>query len=211
MEPILSVVCDEPGGEIERNVYPFILNDDNLAAFWTKASKYPYIFGRPTPPSQEEFFRMYFSVDPLTGQLRTENLIWVIDDYVGAMVLSNIYFPHDALVHFTFFDGRLKGRAPVLREMIKYVFDTYGLLRLSAEIPAYIVKANKVKENVLNFISDQVGLIFEGRKRKSVWYKSPKMETPEKFDVLLYGITIEDVEKWEHQKPKLLVAEQPSQ
>lgn len=207
MDPILSVVCNEPEGEVRRYVYPFVLNDTALENFWLRASKYPYIFGRPTPPSQEEFFRMYFNVDPHTGAVTTDNLIWVIDDYVGAMVLSNIYYPHDASMHFTFFDGRLKGRAPILKEMIKYVVDTYGLLRLSAEIPTYIVKSNRVRENVLNFISNEVGLFLEGRKRKSVWYQGPKMEIPEKFDVLLYGITIEDVEKWELQKPKLSVAE----
>jgi hypothetical protein len=202
MKPILFVKCYDPSKkkDVEHKITPFILSDESIAKFWNSARQYPHLFGRAVPPTQAEFLKLYFSVG-VDGLLYTDHLIWVVDDFRGIIALTNISYPDDALMHFTFFDGRLRGRAPLLREMIQYVFREFDLYRLSAEIPTYVTSKTKSGSGLLKFISHEVGLKLEGRKEKAVQYTG-KDGTTDRFDVLLYGITSEDMKQWELQRQK---------
>lgn len=197
-EPILRVVCIEKGEEVERSIYPFVFTRENIQKFWDNARKYPQIFGKTMMDDMGEFLNMFFYIDH-NGLWQTNNLFFVVDDFVGIIAVTNIYHPEDALIHFTFFDGRLKGRETLLQEMIRYGFDVYGFHRLTAEIPCYASSA------VLKFVSDKLQLVLEGRRRKSVVWKG------ERFDVLLYGVIPEDIKKWDSQRHKQLVVEQQVQ
>lgn len=197
MEPILSVVCNEPSGPIERHVTKFVFSEENIKKFYEQSQKFPKIFGRTTAATIEEFLDMFFFLDK-DGFWQTNNLFYIVDDFVGVLSLTNIYHPHDALMHFTFYDRRLKGRNELLREMIKYVIREYEFNRLSCEIPTYAPKT------VLHFVSEHLGLVLEGKRRKSV----PSLKDPEELmDVLLYGVTKGDIEQWERQKLKQSVVE----
>jgi RimJ/RimL family protein N-acetyltransferase len=188
--PILVVECNEPNKTVVRSVRPFVLDKDSGARLWQEASKFPRIFNNVDTSSAPEFLDAFFKWDEVRQEAVTDSLLWVVDDFVGIFSLTNIYHPDDALMHFTFFDKRFRGRAELIREMIKYVFLTYGFHRLSAEIPAYASKG------VLKFITEAVGLFPEGRKRKAIPFHD------ERADLLLYGIAKEDIDSWEAQKQK---------
>jgi RimJ/RimL family protein N-acetyltransferase len=192
MEPLLIVSCEEKNKIVERKVYPFVATKENIFTFWEQASKYPYIFGMKNNGSIEDFLNIFFSEDD-RGFWRTEHLFYVVDDFVGVLALTNIYYPYDALMHFTFFDGRLRGRETIIRGMIEYVFDKYKFNRLSAEIPCVV---RDEKSSLPKFVSERVGLILEGKKRKAMEFKDSLC------DVLMYGITQEDIRKWDSQKPR---------
>lgn|SRR3990167_1297163 len=222
MEPILSCTCNEPEGIVERHVYPFVFSEENIKKFWDNVRKYPKIFGKDTVGDIEDFLDMFFFVDQ-NGFWKTEHLFFIIDDFVGTLALTNIYHPYDALMHFTFYDGRLKGREELLREMIKYVINYYGFHRLSAEIPCYAPKnlvrfvngwyekidANGKVREIINPVGDKsslvrkgIGLVLEGRRRKSLFDLKGDL-----VDVLLYGVTQEDIKEWEPQRQVQLEAE----
>lgn len=190
MSPILVVECKEPDKTVVRSVRPFELTNANGIRFWEEASKFPRIFNTIPTANAPEFLDAFFKWDEVRQQAVCDSLLWVVDDFVGVFSLTNIYHPDDALMHFTFFDKRIRGREELVREMIKYVFDSYGFHRLSAELPAY---ASKV---VLKFITDKVGLNLEGRKKKAIQLNG------DRADILLYGITKEEVESWEEQRQK---------
>lgn len=195
MEPIIVVECKEPDGVIERKVYPFVLTQENGLKFWQQAKKFPRFYERVNTESAQEFLDAFFKYDPFRQEATSEALLWVIDDFVGVFSLTNIYHPEDAIAHFTFFDKRTKGRGPLIQGMIKWVFDNYGFNRLSVEIPAY---ASKI---LFKFLDEEVGLVLEGRKRKALKYRDKPA------DIILYGITPEDIEIWERRKQKQLGAE----
>jgi hypothetical protein len=189
------VNCKEPKGDVERSIYPFVFSEENVRKFWNQAKKYPQIFGKDTIGDIEDFLNMFFYLDG-EGLWQTNNLFYVVDDFVGMLSLTNIYHPTDALMHFTFYDGRLRGRENLVKEIIKYVMSTYEFNRLSAEIPAYVSKST------LKFLSDHVGLVLEGKKRLAQYGPQGNL-----VDVLLYGVTKQDIEEWEHQRHKQLVVE----
>lgn len=195
MEPILSVVCEEPGGSIERHIYKFVFSEENIKKFWENVKRYPKIFGKDTIGDIEDFLNMFFYVDH-NGFWQTNNLFYIVDDFVGTLALTNIYHPTDALMHFTFYDGRLKGRDILIKEVISYVMDEYDFVRLSAEIPCYAPKTT------MKFVSDKLGLVLEGKRRDGAYDLYGNLT-----DVLLYGVTKKDIEKWALQRHKPLVVE----
>ncbi len=197
MNPILVVECKEPHKTVVRTVRPFVFNKENGIRFWEEASKFPKIFNSISTESAPQFLDAFFKWDELRQTATAESLLWVVDDFVGIFSLTNIYHPDDALMHFTFFDKRIRGREELVREMLRYVFITYGFHRLSAEIPAYS------SEVLLKFITGKVGLALEGRKRKAVPFHDNRA------DLLLYGITKEDVEQWDLQRLRLSEEDKP--
>ena len=196
MEPILTITCREKDQDIERHVYPFVFTQENAIKFWEQAKRYPEIFGRTIfYDTIEEFLNLFFYLDQ-DGYWQTNNLFFVVDDFVGMLSLTNISHPNDALMHFTFYDGRLRGREELIRQTIKYVISQYEFNRLSAELPTYVSKST------LKFVSDNIGLTLEGKKRDA--QLSPKGNL---VDVLLYGVTKKDTEAWDSQRHKQLVVE----
>lgn len=188
--PIIVVECAEPHKTVVRSVRRFVLTKETGQRFWEEARKFPKIFNTVPTLSAPEFLDAFFKWDEASKEAYSDSLLWVVDDFVGVFSLTNIYHPDDALMHFTFFDKRLRGRAELVQEMIKYVFYEYGFHRLSAEVPAY------ASPGVLKFITEAVGLYPEGRKRKAISFHE------DRADLLLYGITREDVDLWAEQRQK---------
>lgn len=201
MSPIILVEdCLEDGEVIERYVRPFVLTPENAIKLWEEAKKFPHIFNNVDTSTLDNFLDSFFHWNPSNSEAVAEGLFWVVDDFVGVFYLTQIYHPDDALMHFTFFDKRLRGREKLIRRMIEYVFDTYEFHRLSAEIPAFASKS------VLKFINQKVGLSLEGKKAQAI----PHTNGVERSDLLLYGITRGDVKVWVEQRQKLLEeAQQP--
>lgn len=175
--PILTVVCEEPEGAVERCVYQIALSLDNLKSFWHRAKMHRTLFGEEITEDFTKFVNNLVAEGP-DGIVPT-GLFWVVDDFVGIYYLTDIEPGVDALVHYSFFDGRHKGRVDLSKAMIKMAFEKYGFVRLSAHLPLYATPV------AFKFV-EEVGFKKEGRKRNAVRYKDKW------FDTNLYGILREE-------------------
>lgn len=172
---VISVECVEPEGTFVRQVRPLIFTVENIKKFWEVAKKYPTLYGKEILADPQEFINIFLTKDD-NGNYTSSGLFWVVDDFIGVFYITDIRFDmSDALVHYSFFDRRQKGRVKLVKEMVKYVFNKYKFERLSAEMPNYALPASR------HFVVD-CGFVYEGKKRKAASYKG------DKFDVNLYGI-----------------------
>lgn len=177
-EPVLTAVCDEPEGQIERSVRPMILTVENLQRFWEESRHFKTLFSAQVNGDFKKFCELFLYSGP-DGELRTNGLFWLVDDFVGVFYMTSIKPCEDAQVHYAFFDRRHFGRETLTREMIKYVFRKYNFRRLTVEIPYYASR--------LAFqFTESVGFKKEGRKRKAVYYND------DWFDVAQFGILKEE-------------------
>jgi hypothetical protein len=174
---ILSADCNEPEGIVKRSVYEIELTQENLLTFWNRAKQFKTLFTK-----ELDGFGSFMDsfVSEVNGGPFAHGLLWKVDDWTGAYYLTDIRPGYDALVHFAFFDGRLKGRQELTREMLRYVMINYKFHRLSALMPLY------VKGATLRF-ANEIGMRPEGRIKKCIRYRG------EWFDALIYGILEEEV------------------
>lgn len=181
---MLNVICKDPKkGDIEYTISPLIFTPENLALFWQKSSKYPTLFNAEVRADLNKFLSIFSGQDS-AGKIYGKGLFWRIDTkedpLVGVFYMMDIFHPVEATVHFSFFDGRVKGRSPLAKELIKFVFEEYGFRRLNAALPVYVAKAS------FQFVED-LGFQKEGRKRRAVEFDHKY------FDVVLYGMLKEDI------------------
>lgn len=181
-EPVLTAVCFEPGGEVERAVYPMMLTVDNLRVFWEKSRQFKNLFDVHVNGDFKTFCELFLR-NGVDGTVESNGLFWVVDDFVGVFYMTDIRIGFDAKTHYVFFDRRHRGRVHLAREMLKYVFMKYNFRRLSTEVPLYATPA------VIDFIR-ACGFAREGRRRKGAWYSGG--ENPDWFDVLSFGILKEE-------------------
>lgn len=171
-------MCHEPEGDILRNVRFMTMTPENLKSFWDHSKQFKTLFSADVKDFKG-FMNLIIDggADGLTPT--SKGLFWVVDDFVGMFYMTKIE-PIDALVHYSFFDRRHKGRHELVFEMLKYVFNRYGFQRLSVEIPMFVTK------HTFQFI-ERIGFKHEGRKRKAASYSN------ELFDVNLFGILRHEV------------------
>lgn len=177
-EPILECECTEPNGKIIRKVYPLVFTKENIQKFYDKSNRYRTLFWKETEHDFAKFLSLLLREGP-NGTVQPNGLFWVIDDFIGVFFLTHILPSEDAQVHYTFFDGRHKGRDEITRKMLAYIFTTFEFRRLSAEIPAFA-------GGLVTQFAREVGFKGEGLKRKASYYKN------DWFDVKLYGILKEE-------------------
>lgn len=177
-EPVVSSVCTEKNGSIERHVYKMALTQESVKLFWEKARKFDTLFTQEI----KNDFRLFLSVflDENDGVIEGRGLLWRIDDYVGIFYLTDISPENDAQVHVTFFDGRIKGRENLAIDMLRFAFKVYQFRRLSAVVPMYAATASH------SFIR-RIGFKIEGRKRLSCGFKGSW------YDTVQYGILASEV------------------
>lgn len=174
---VLSIVCDEPEGRVRREVRQMTLSIPNMREFWLRAREHRTLFGEEILDDFSKFVKNLVVEGP--DGIASTGLFWVIDDFVGVYYLTDIVPEDDALVHYTFFDGRHRGRAQMTKQMIAYVFRRYNFIRLTAQFPLYV-------SPVVFKFAEQVGFKLEGRKRKAALYKGLW------FDENHYGILREE-------------------
>lgn len=179
-EVILSVECNEPGGSVVRHIREMTFTPNNLRIFWEKARPFKTIFNEEIKDDFQKFVRVIIDTEHKDGP-RPNGLFWVVDDFVGAFYVTNIESGGDGLAHYSFFDGRHKGRIDLVKSMMKYFFETYKFRRISVHIPRY--NTDKTR----NFVEKSLGFKCEGRKRKAAFFDG------EWFDINLYGILREEV------------------
>lgn len=181
-KPLFTVMCAEPEGEIERSVYELVFTPQNLQKFWDAAKQFSTLYGREIN-SIKEFMDFFITYDR-DGNETLEGLFFCIpddksDNFLGVFYITNITGT-EADVHYSFFDKRHRGRVPLVKKMIKYVFETYGFRRLNASIPLYASPFTR------HFVTN-VGFKVEGKKHSAAKYKGIW------YDVMLYGMLYSDI------------------
>jgi RimJ/RimL family protein N-acetyltransferase len=118
------------------------------------------------------------------GTLYAKGIFWRIDTsdeaLVGVFYLTDLELGVNAIVHFSFLDGRIKGRVPLAKAMLKKVFDDFPIERVTAELPAYVNK------RALEFVQE-LGFKKEGVKRKATKFDNAL------FHVHLFGLLREEM------------------
>lgn len=189
---IFTCDCREHNKIINRSVWLMDYTIENLRSLWEKSKNHRILFSDDINGDFQTFISLFLFND-LEGNIQTNGLLWVVDDFVGVLFMSEIS-RREALLHFSFFDGRL--RLDISMEMIKYIFDNYKFNRLNAEIVPFASK------RVFNFV-EQIGFVREGKKRHAMVYKGGQ------FDLLLYGLLREEFEeKWDTRKEQLVEDQQ---
>ena len=122
----------------------------------------------------------------IDGKPSPAGLFWDVDD-VGIILINNIVPYQSATAHFVFWDGILRGRENLCREMLKYGFETYKFRRISVEVPLYAAKTKKFVQ--------RVGFIQEGRLRKATLWKG------DWFDVNVFSVLPEDLTDMPNEIP----------
>lgn len=177
--PVVSVVCDEPRGSVIRHVYFMELSRENLMTLWEKSRKFPTLFSNEIVSKNfNEFLNLFLNF--VGDDITPNGLFYVVDDFVGVYYMTNIDPGVDAMVHYSFFDQRHRGRVGLTREMIRFCFEEYGFERLTAELPTYVT------HHTNDFIT-QVGFKFEGQRRRCIKFKG------EWYNKKLYGILRSEV------------------
>ena len=76
----------------------------------------------------------------------------------GVILLTDILPGVDAKAHFIFFDGRLRDKTALLKNMMAWAFGAFQLHRLTAEIPDYAFA-------LVKYAREQLGFRYEGEGR----------------------------------------------
>ena len=176
LRPVVSAICHEPEGEIERHVYSMPLSLENLKTFWEKSKDFTTVFGDEVNGDFKKFCELFISQEG--DEFRAHGLFWVIDDFIGVYYVTHIT-EVDCQVHYTFFDRRHKGREDLTKALLRHGFELFGFRRMSVEVPMY------ASHHTFGFTA-ALGFKKEGRKRKCVFYKG------EWFDSTCFGLLREE-------------------
>ena len=158
---VLAIECNEPEGTFIRHVRLVQLNTSTLKFYWDKLSAFDVLFNEQYDSKFEEFVKAFITGD--AENLKARGLIWQVDD-VGILYLTNIVPGVEAEGHFSFWDSRIAGRVPLLRTMLKYWCETFGLHRVVTYLPLYTRKG-------LFRLVESIGFVKEGRLREAAFYK----------------------------------------
>lgn len=181
---VFDHTCIEGRREVNRTVWLMEFDQVNFKKLWEKSKEHRILFTDDVNGNFQKFCSVFFS-ENIYGQMTPNGLVWVVDDFVGILFMSDIK-PREALLHFSFFDGRL--RLDIATRMIEYIFKEYNFDRLNAEIVPF---ANR---RVFNFV-ETIGFKHEGTKRQGLTYMNKK------FELLQYGLLREEFEeKWDTKK-----------
>lgn len=187
--------CDEPEGKVVRTVYALEFTPENLEKMWEKAKQFKTLMGREIH-SYDDF--LSFFVYPSADGYRSRGIAARIDDFVGIFWMTDFNLthpPHEASIHYTFFDRRHKGRLQLCRKAIEYAFSTYGFHRLWTMVPAFVqptqamlANREKGKNNLYaeRFV-ELIGFRKEGRMKEKVMFRGKL------FDASLYALTRNEV------------------
>ena len=85
----------------------------------------------------------------------------------GIIILTDILPGCDAKCHFIFFDGKLRDKTPLLRNVIRWAFTTLKVHRLSAEVPDYAFALAKYAREQLGFRYEAEGRTLRQRDERT--------------------------------------------
>jgi RimJ/RimL family protein N-acetyltransferase len=176
---VLTMRCVEFKSEVVRHVSPVALTYEKLRYFYDKLKEFEVLFSDELPNDFISFAGRFLH-EGRDGLLVANGLIWEVDD-VGIVFMTGIT-DYSAVVHFTFWDRKFKGREDLLREMLRYGMERFGFERFETRIGLYAKGAL--------YAVERIGFVKEGRLRKVTRYKG------EWFDANIYSVLREEVLAW---------------
>jgi len=183
-QPVVVSRCDEPEGVKFRSVRFMPLTLKNLKRFWELASRFDALFGVEIRGDFRKFLDMFIRQGP--DGVTTNGLFWVVDNFIGVFYLTRLRPLIDADVHYTFLDGRHRGRIELTKDMLRWGFEHYQLRRMNTEIPVYATKYP------FQFVKE-LGFVEEGRKRRAALFGGKW------FDVIQFGLLREELSNGRHE------------
>lgn len=158
---LFECICNEPEGDIIRKVTPFPFTPENLAKLWLKAKEFPTLMGKEIP-TFDHMLSIFVATND-QGQHNSKGLCVQIDDLIGLFWLTDIEWPNQCSIHYTFFDRRHRGRLDLCKMAVKYIFNKYQFHRVYTQVPLYA-------KSILKFVED-IGFKKDGRMRSNVFFR----------------------------------------
>lgn len=155
--------------ETEDGVYSvYILQEFGLSSvflskakiiyLWKKISQYPVLFSDHTEGNIDSFLTLLFNPAATWFEVTRDG------ETVGLLYLTHVIPRFDAKGHFVVWERFNPTLVRLIHQMMKLVFDSYGLRRLSAEAPPY-------QPGLLRALEKRLGMVKEGVKREAVLYR----------------------------------------
>jgi len=156
---------------------PLTLNPTKTAVLWDRMGQFPRLFATEQETTFESFRRiMEDRQTVLLGFHRNEER-----EPMGLAMIEDIIPGIEATIQVSFFDRKLKGREPLVREFVRWVFDTLRTERIATRIAGDAVW--------MQDFFGRVGLYFEGVKKN--WFRKDGKVA----DLHWYGVTRPEVDE----------------
>jgi hypothetical protein len=171
---LFSAVCtegDKPKTHsVTRYARPMVLDSQEIVKLWFKLSKFNVMFASPQESNFKNFVRM----------LQDEHAVMIAFDDVGMALVTDIVPGIQAQIHISFWDSKLSGREPLVRELVKWVQDVLRVRRVCSPVRA--------DARAMRAFMERVGLYFEGALKN--WVQKDHRY----FDLYLFGITKDEID-----------------
>jgi RimJ/RimL family protein N-acetyltransferase len=174
---LFTSICEEPEGTVIRKVTPFLFTPDNLCRLWAAVQKFPTLMGKEV--SNFDQMLDFFVKDHGDGKYEARGLCAQVDDMLGIFWLTDIEWPKQASIHYTFFDRRHRGRVDLCKSAVKYVLNKYRFHRIYTQVPLYAKSPMKFVESI--------GFVKDGRLRSNSFFRG------EWYDSNVYSILDSEV------------------
>ena len=152
-------------------VKPLTLSQNKAWALWREIEKHPMLFNDFTRGRPEIFFG-YLTL-PESYWLE----IWTGDALSGIVGIFGFTMT-DAEAHIMALDRRPHEKLPAYKAVLRHVFETFPLERLSVQVPAFYFATAR--------LAAKLGFVKEGTKRRCV------LVGGKRIDVDLFGILREE-------------------
>lgn len=130
------------------------LNWPKLHLLWHTLTKFRTLFSDLTRGDFDNFVRYVTAEDTFWLEIVNEREI------IGIVTLEGMHRVVDLEAHMIFFDRELAEKVPLCRAIVKWVFATFPIQRITVQIPTmYYATVRMVKT---------IGFVKEGEKRQAV-------------------------------------------
>ncbi len=156
--------------KLPENVRFCSLSKDKILHLWNKLKHFDKLFTDDTVYDEVSF----------TANLASKNSVTLEVADNGIIVYNNIVEGTKARVHVSFWDYKLSARKELLRDCLIWGILQFDLHRIEIVIPEF-------SRALRRFAEKRMGFKFEGRIRKTMWYKG------QLTDMILLSILREEV------------------
>jgi hypothetical protein len=146
-----------------------VLTWEKVQGLWQRVREIRALFSDLTQNDFSNFFQA------LTHQNSLWFEIWDDEELSGIVWLADTHLVIDAVAHMMFLDSRPAEKKPVVRELIRWVFEHYPLQRMTAFVPEPYHATKRLTESL--------GFQYEGQKRDAV------MLSGRLHNLWMYGLT----------------------
>ncbi|HEY6022389.1 MAG TPA: GNAT family protein [Candidatus Paceibacterota bacterium] len=157
-------------------VREMVLSWEKIDIFWEQLNKHKTIFSDITRGDKDNYMRALTAPNSLWLEFWDEET----HEIIGLAWVAEMEMVIDAVLHMVFFDRMAAEKLPLYKLLLKWLFDSYPLHRVSVTPPAMYGATCRLLE--------RIGFKREGTKREAMLIGNRWN------DVRIYGITRHEVE-----------------